>query len=203
MAEIDNKNLKLIFDYYQKGLSAREISVKIKTSIHAVYYFLRKNKILRRSAKEINELRFNNKPASFEIKNNLSAKEKELFVAGVMLYWAEGSKWPGEKIIDFANSDAEMIRVFLKFLRKICRISESKLRIYLYCHENQNVEELKKYWSLITKVSEKQFTKPYIKKSQKNIKNNKMKNGLIHVRYNDKKLINLMRIWIKDISLKF
>ncbi|MFA6184481.1 MAG: hypothetical protein WC682_05305 [Parcubacteria group bacterium] len=203
MAKINNENFKLIFDYYQKGLSAREISIKMGVSIHAVYYFLRRNKIQRRSAKETNELRFKNKSASFNVKNNLSIREKELFIAGVTLYWAEGSKWSGEKIIDFANSDSEMVKVFIDFLRIVCGIDENKIRIYLYCYKNQDSDELMSYWSKLTKISLKQFTRPYIRDDYKLSKIDKMKHGLVHIRYYDKKLLDLMREWIKELPLKF
>ncbi len=203
MANIDNKNLQAVCDYYLKGLSAKEISSKLGVSIDSVYYSLRKNNIQRRTAKENNDTRFENKQASFEVKKNLSIKEKKLFIAGIMLYWAEGSKWSGEKIVDFANSDSEMVKIFLMFLRKICGISESKLRIYLYCYEGQDIDKLISHWSKLTGISKEKFSKPYIKKSSKSIAKNKMLNGLVHIRYGDKKLLNLIRSWIKEISSEF
>ena len=119
-----------------------------------------------------------------------------------MLYWAEGSKWEGGKIVDFANSDAAMIKVFLNFLRKICGVKESKLRVYLYCCANQNSKELINYWLKITSIPVKQFTKPYIRNDYKQNKIGKMKYGLIHIRYADKKLLDLIKKWILDYSKK-
>lgn len=120
-----------------------------------------------------------------------------------MLYWCEGSQWIGEVIVDFANSNSDMIKIFLNFLRKICGINEKKLRIYLYCYANQDPDKLIKYWSNITNVPVSQFTKPYIRKDYQKNKTGKMKHGLIHVRYNDKKLLNLLREYIKEYSNLF
>jgi len=202
MATISDKQFNIITSYYQEGKSVREISEKLNTTIDAVYYFFRKNNIPRRSPKENNELQFKRKKATFQVKNNLSNEEEILRVSGVMLYWAEGSKWPGEVIVDFANSDSVMIKIFLDFLRRICRIDEEKLRAFLYCYDNQDVKGLLNFWSRITKIPKKQFTKPYIKQSIEN-KVGKMKNGLVHIRYNDKKLLLLIRHWIKEFEIKY
>ncbi len=187
-------------DYYQLGLSVREIAAKNNVSIDAAYYFFRRHCLKRRGSAENNFLRFEKKQPSFLIKKALSANLLKLKIAGTMLYWAEGSKWSGEKIVDFANSDPQMISLFMSFLREVCGIDDSKIRIYLYCHSNYNSQELIDYWSDITKIPKQQFTKPYIKESITNSKQNKMFHGLIHVRYNDKKLLILIRQWIKEYT---
>jgi hypothetical protein len=140
---------------------------------------------------------------TYELKERLTEWENQLKLAGVMLYWAEGSKWDGERIVDFANSNPEMIKIFLSFLRIVCGVREDKLRIYLYCYENHDVEALQKYWSNITGIPLKQFTKPFVRKDFNLKKLNKMPYGMIHVRYADKKLLDLIRSWIEEYSLKY
>ena len=202
MATIKEKKFNIIKEYYDSGLSAKDIAEKLGVSIDAVYYFFRKYKIKRRNRSEVRNLIYKKQKPSFKLKTNLSEEEKKLKVAAVMLYWGEGSKWSGEKIIDFANSDIEMIKVFLNFLRIICSVKEKKLRVYLYCYANQNPQFLMKHWSKITNISIKQFTKPYIRKDYDKNKIGKMKYGLIHVRYADKKLLNLIRSLIKEYIVK-
>ncbi|MFH1745396.1 MAG: hypothetical protein ABH881_04520 [bacterium] len=203
MATIKKDKYYNIKKSYNSGMSAKEIAEDFKVSIDAVYYFLRKYKIPRRTGKDVSKLCFERKKPSFILKKNLTDYEKQLKIAGVSLYWGEGSKWEGEKIVDFANSNPQMIEIFLKFLIKICGINKKKLRVLLYCHSNQDAENLKKYWSKLTGISKKQFTKPYIKKSNKKNKEGKMKYGLIHVRYNDKKLLILIKKWINEFANKF
>ena len=202
MATIKEKKFNIIKEYYDSGLSAKDIAEKFEVSIDAVYYFFRKYKIKRRNRSEVRNLVYKKQKPSFKLKTNLSEEEKELKVSGVMLYWGEGSKWHGEKIVDFANSDIKMIKVFLNFLRIICGIEEKKLRVYLYCYANQNPQFLMKHWSKITNISIKQFTKPYIKKDYDKNKIGKMKYGLVHIRYADKKLLNLIRDLIKEYTNK-
>lgn len=197
---VDINKSSLIKELYKNGCSAREIAEKFKLSSGCIYYFLRKNNIPRRSPKENNFLQFSKKPSTFKIKNNLTPKEIKLRIAGIMLYWAEGSNWLGEGIVDFANSKPEMIKTFLAFLRQICGIDERKLRAYLYCFSNQNVLQLINFWSKETKIPKEQFTKPYIRKIFNKNRRSKMVSGLLHVRYNDKKLLLLIQNWIREFS---
>ena len=120
-----------------------------------------------------------------------------------MLYWAEGGKSLGKYwSVDLANSDPEMIEVFLKFLRVICRVDESRLRVQLYCYANQDIEKLKEYWYKVTSISKNQFIKPYVRKDFRIEQKDRMKYGLIHVRYNDKKLLYQIENWIKEYYRK-
>jgi predicted DNA-binding protein YlxM (UPF0122 family) len=203
MSKIGNDKLNQVKKFYlSDGLSAREIGERLNVSIDAVFYFLRKNKIPRRNQAESNNARFVKKAPSFKIKEFLKADEKILKAIGATLYWGEGSKWDGEKIVDFANSDPAMIALFMKFLRKICGIDENRLRVYLYCYADQKPDELKIFWSKLTGIPKSLFYKPYIRKDFKEEKSGKMKNGLIHIRYNDKKLLLVLREWIKEIIKK-
>jgi predicted DNA-binding protein YlxM (UPF0122 family) len=203
MAAIGKDKLQNIKKHYANGLSAREIAEIFGVSIHAVYYFLRKHNIERRGSVEAKAASYKRQLPTYELKERLTEWENQLKLAGVMLYWAEGSKWDGERIVDFANSNPEMIKIFLSFLRIVCGVREDKLRIYLYCYENHDVEALQKYWSNITGIPLKQFTKPFVRKDFNLKKLNKMPYGMIHVRYADKKLLDLIRSWIEEYSLKY
>lgn len=188
MPAIDNKYLLQIQKLYQQGYSVKKIGEKFGYSIHATFYFFRKHNIKRRTNKELGQIFSDNTKPTYQAKNNLTQKEKDLRMAGLMLYWAEGSKWQGETKIDFANSNPEMIKIFLKFLREIYVIQEKKLRVYLYCYENQAPGKLVNFWSGLTKIPKEQFTKPYVRLDYKENKKDRMKYGLVHIRYHDKKL---------------
>ena len=194
MVGISYEKLDFVKDlYHKKKLSMREIAEQLDVSIDAVVYFMRKNEILRRSLKESNALVFQNKELSFSEKTGLSSTEKELKIAGLMLYWGEGYKSPKSAGVDFANSDPEMISVFTEFLRKIYRVDERRFRALLYCYSDQDVKELIRFWSRLTKISEKQFTKPYVRNDFRK-DGRKMQYGMVHIRYADKKLfLSIMR----------
>jgi hypothetical protein len=187
--------------YFKNKLSTIEIARKLGISEWVVLSFMRRNNMPRRTFFEANRIAFDKKKPTFLVKNRLSIFDEKLKMAGVLLYWGEGAKLRGKNAgIDFANSNPEMIAVFLNFLRKICRVNEQKLRVYLYCYSNQDIESLLKYWYKITNIPLSQFSKPYVRSNFSLEKIGRMKYGMIHVRYADKKLLFLMDTWIKEYS---
>jgi predicted DNA-binding protein YlxM (UPF0122 family) len=190
------EKLATLEKYYHSGLSMREVAQKMDTTLGAVVHTMRRNNIKRRPPIDTLHYQFYKSPLSYNPKQNLNLKEQLLKVAGLMLYWAEGGK-RNTQAVNFTNSDPLMIRVFMKFLRSVYQINESKLRCLIYCFENQNIEELTNYWSLLTQIPKTQFQKPYIRKDGGN-KHNKMKYGLIHIVYSDTRLIQLI---LKEIKL--
>jgi len=192
--------------YYKEGWSSVEIGKKFNVSPWVVLRFMRRNNLQCRTRVESNANKFDRKPLTFSIKNNLSVREKELKIAGTLLYWAEGSKLKSKGnnwTVDLVNSDPRMVSLFLKFLRGICRIDEKKLRVQLYCYEDQSVEHLKRYWHELTRISLERFIKPYVRKDFRPEQIGKMKYGLVHIRYCDKKLLIQIDAWIKEYCKKF
>lgn len=82
-------------------------------------------------------------------------------VALAMLFLGEGSKTHASTVM-FGNSSPQVIKLFLKFFRQCYTLDESKFRCTVQCRANQNIEELKRFWSGITKIPQKQFYKTQI-----------------------------------------
>ena len=183
---------------YDSGLSMREVREYFGKSVWSINSVMRKHSIPCRKRNETNKLMFLRSPLSFTPKINMTENEKLLKVAGLMLYWGEGAK-KNTHSVDFANSDPDMILVFLKFLRQIYQIDESRLRIYLYAYNSLPTHELITYWSMLTKIPESQFSKPYIR-SKSELKHDKMQHGLIHIRYSDIRLLKLIMDGIKQYT---
>ena len=202
MAQISNNQINLIRSlYWDKKLTALEISKRLGVGIDAVMYFMRKNKIKRRSLVEANAILFQNKKLSFNEQTKLSPYQKELKLTGLILYWGEGYKTDKSSGIDFANSDPDMIAIFIKFLRVIYRVDEKRFRILLYCYTDQDIKSLIKFWSELTNILPEQFSKPYVRKDFKE-NSRKMKYGMIHIRYADKKLFLCIMKSIEEVNLK-
>ncbi len=202
MASITSDKGELVRDLYcNKKFSMKQIADKIGVSIDAVAYYMRKNGIERRSAKEANSVAFGNKPMSFSEVKNLSPQKEKLKIAGLMLYWCEGYKTSISNGIDFANSDPEMIQSFVYFLREIYKVDEKRFRILLYCYSDQNIPNLINFWSKLTGISKKQFTQPYVRNDFKKY-GRKMKYGMVHIRYADKKLFLSIMESIEQVKLK-
>ena len=87
--------------------------------------------------------------------------KRELFLVGAVLYWAEGSKEkdfrPGSQL-RFANSDPNMIKLFLTWLAQVGVIRKRiKFDIYLHNNNKYRVREVIKYWASHTGFVSKLF----------------------------------------------
>lgn len=197
-----NLTINLIKElYYSKQLSVPEISNEIGVDNKTIYRFMEKMSLPRRTPEEGNKIIFEKKTKSFFLKQDLSNQEEKLKLAGIMLYWTEGAKLNLDKravMVDFSNSNPRMIQLFLRFLRQICGVDEKRLRVLLYCYANQKIEKLKRFWQNITNIPLAQFTKPYVRKDFLPEKKDKMKYGLVHIRYCDKKLPIQIEDWIRE-----
>ena len=79
---------------------------------------------------------------------------KRLGVAKLVLaafYLAEGAK-KNRGSLTFANSDPGIIACFLRLLRKVYPVEESKFRCTVLCRADQNTEQLNLFWSRVTRV---------------------------------------------------
>lgn len=97
---------------------------------------------------------------------NLS--KKDLFLIGVVLYWAEGSKekeWnPGQKLA-FSNMDSRIIQLFLRWLVEIAKVPKDMIGFEISIHETHKsrVPEVIDYWAKITRFQRSCFNKVYFK----------------------------------------
>ncbi len=92
----------------------------------------------------------------------LPLTKKELLLAGLCLYWGEGTKSDWSKIA-LTNSDPNVLRFFIHWLKRACNIDKKdlKIRLQLYCDMNIKKEIL--FWSKILSIPLRQFRKSYIK----------------------------------------
>jgi hypothetical protein len=91
---------------------------------------------------------------------------RELFIAGVVLYWAEGSKqkpWRVRTSTTLINSDPSMIRLYVAWLR-LLDLPITRLTAYVSIHETADVREAEAYWSEISGIPLDQFRKATIKR---------------------------------------
>ncbi|WP_327236254.1 hypothetical protein OG349_22140 [Streptomyces sp. NBC_01317] len=92
--------------------------------------------------------------------------ERELFLIGVALYWAEGAKRkthrPQERV-SFINSDPNMIRVFLAWL-DLLGVSKDRLRYQVQIHESADVGAAEQFWAEVAGVEVQAFGKTTLKK---------------------------------------
>lgn len=106
-----------------------------------------------------NELEINNRAT--QCISRVQFNEEYLKIMCSLLFWGEGNK-TGSRV-GFINSDPQMISTFMSLLRRSFPLDESKFRALVHIHEYHNENEIKKYWSVITKIPISQFTKSYLK----------------------------------------
>ncbi|MGW0366414.1 hypothetical protein [Streptomyces sp. NPDC002990] len=91
---------------------------------------------------------------------------RELFLAGVALYWAEGSKskpYRRDESVTFINSDPGVIRVYLAWLR-LMEIPRDRIRFRVMIHESADVSGAEKYWADHVGVDLDQLQRTTLKK---------------------------------------
>lgn len=86
--------------------------------------------------------------------------EREFLVLGLALYAGEGSK-RSQGQLAFANSDPQLIFLFVTWVRRFFDVDESKFRIKLYLHEHLDLDAAVAFWSELTGIPPTQFGKPY------------------------------------------
>lgn len=97
--------------------------------------------------------------AKEEARQELEAlKYNPLFIAGIMLYWGEGTK-AARNQVRLANSDPEMIKLFIAFLRDVCRFPSEKIKIALLSYPDIDDASVRRFWSFATGIPVSQFHK--------------------------------------------
>jgi transposase-like protein len=76
----------------------------------------------------------------------LARRGDALHAAGCMLYWGEG--WKTRDKVQLANSDPEVMRLFLAFLRTYFDVPDEKVRVrcYLYADHVERQRETEAFW---------------------------------------------------------
>ncbi len=80
--------------------------------------------------------------------------DRELFLIGIALYWAEGSKQKEHNTsqqLSFGNSDPSMIKCFLCWLLKL-GIPKEDIVFQLYIHTSGNVGKAVRFWSEVVDI---------------------------------------------------
>lgn len=92
--------------------------------------------------------------------------DRDLFMAGIALYWAEGSKskpYDRRERAVFLNSDPGVIKTYLAWL-DLLEVGRERLTFRLLIHESADVEAAHRFWAAVADVDTSIFAKPTLKK---------------------------------------
>ena len=112
------------------------------------------------------------KRKSSQEKGKEKAREKDLLhCMGSMLFWAEGTK--KKNSITFTNSDPNMMKLFVKFLRERLDVQNDKICMHINCFLNRKEDIIisQQYWVECLNISGCKIYKPTIKLTNKQIEN--------------------------------
>ena len=98
-----------------------------------------------------------------EKKKILPFSKRDLFIAGLFMYFCEGSKTQSATV-QFTNTDPTLINAFLQWL-EILGSPRKAVIIRLHLYQDMDIAKETLPWSKALDVSQMQFKNPYIKKS--------------------------------------
>lgn len=92
----------------------------------------------------------------------LPLNKREFFLAGLFLYWGEGTKCRPAGL-SVSNTDPSIIQFFMHWLNKSLHIPKKKIKVYLHLYNDMDINKEIEYWSKLLKIPITQFARPYIK----------------------------------------
>jgi len=131
--------------YTNRVMSMQEIAEFLGYSINKIDYWLAKYSIPKRSHSDATYVKYNRLVEPFQIKQNLTAKDEKLFGMGVGIYWGEGNK-KSPNAVRVGNTDANLIRSFVKFLTNICGVKPEKIRYGLQLFTDVDESVALNFW---------------------------------------------------------
>ena len=178
LTHLKQRAISLRLEGYSYNIIKRKLEIKSKGTLS--YWFKdlslpeESKRKLEKNIKLANDrglFRFNRQRTEKIIKENRVAFQegitkvqdlspKDLFLIGVSLYWGEGTKSEnnrGNLRLAFSNSDPDMIKVFLRFLREILEVKEEKIRAGIHIYSSINPDEARRFWSGVTKLPVSRF----------------------------------------------
>jgi len=92
--------------------------------------------------------------------------DRDLFMVGVALYWAEGQKskpYQRREVVNFVNSDPAVIKVFLAWL-DLLGVPREHLVYRVMIHESADVDGAERYWAGVVGIDASALQRTTLKK---------------------------------------
>jgi hypothetical protein len=178
--------------YIKEKKSVADIARIFGYSERGINYWFEKYGIRKRTISEAIYMKNHPKGDPFRFIFPKNQKEAKLFGLGIGLYWGEGNK-ANKNIIKLGNSDAALLREFIKFLEKFFGIDKKDLKFHLHTFTDIDISYAYNYWIKELKIKKEQFYKPTVTITGKlgNYRN-KSKYGVLTVYYANTKARNIL-----------
>jgi transcriptional regulator with XRE-family HTH domain len=141
------KEIERILDVSRSSVSLWVRDIQLTPEQHAA--LLARNPCFNGQLKgsNVNRERSRLRRRGYQLEGRRRMRELDsVFVAGCMLYWAEGAK--KRTAVDFSNSDPEVIRFFARFLRRCFAVTPEQTRIccHLFADHIARQREIEQFW---------------------------------------------------------
>lgn len=142
-------------------------------------------------------------------KNEIGSMDiQTLRIVGAALYWAEGykreyghSKAKTSHAVSFANTDPQMVMIFLRFLQRVCGVRNEKIRLQILVHAGADQEKVLRYWMSVTRLPKENFTKMYVRKYVERLRQfHVLEHGTVQIRVYDTALFHRIMGWISGLA---
>ena len=127
---------------------------------------------------------------------------RDLMLLSVAIYWAEGYT-RSENIVRVSNSDPLIIHLMIRFFQEVCGVPKEKIRATIHLYPQIDTKKAIKYWSRITGLPSKQFTKPQIQISRSSKRKrdpHRLPYGTLHLNISSTELTWKIKGWIQGVS---
>ncbi len=151
----------------------------------------------------LHKKRIERERCSTEEAKRIFAKRKNdtLFLLGVILYWAEGTK---SGSFQFMNSDPRLVRLMIRWLIDVCDVPKNMIKVRLYTHKIFVQEHNEVYWRRILSFLPKEnFQKTVYKSTPHKIKRNPEYRGCLRVEVLRIDLLRKMKYYFELISKEY
>ncbi len=134
----------------------------------------------------------------------LPLNKRELFIAGLFLYWGEGAK-SRPTDITVSNTDPSMIKFFIRWMTECLKVEKTKMSVDLHLYQDMEIEKEVEYWSTTLSLPTNQFIRPYVKQTLLSGINHKggFGHGTCNIRVSNARLAEKVLMGIKVISHKY
>lgn len=174
--------------YTRDQKSAKEIALIFFCSENKIHYWLKKYGIQKRSISAATYIKANPRGNPFEFKHPDSPETWFLFGLGLGLYWGEGNK-ANTHAIRLGNTDPDLIKTFLHFLKKIYNIDLERLKFGLQIFSDIEPDKALAFWTKKLNVPRSKFYKVTLSNlNRKGTYLKKSKYGVLTIYFSNTKL---------------
>ena len=140
----------------------------------------------------------------YQLDGRRRARELDpLYVAGCMLYWAEGAKT--SRAVEVSNADPEVIRFFARFLRECFDVPNDRMRVacHLFADHLARRREIEQFWLDVAGLPQSSLRKSMVNKysrASQRKRVNKLPYGTCKLIVCSTEIIQTIYGWIQELG---